>query len=102
MFLDSAEKGRRLFGNTRKKILTCEWGFHVGLGGATDSKRVRSAHPGLIEAVEALSRQLPPAEVAAADSLEERAGIKAFCVLTFAWIREKNVTNTGSFSCVRV
>ena len=61
----------------------------------------RSAPPDLIEAVDALSRQLPPAEVAAADSLEERAGIKAFCVLTFAWIREKNVTNAGSFSCVR-
>ena len=40
MFLDSAEKGRRLFGNTRKKILTCEWDFHEGSGGATDSKRV--------------------------------------------------------------
>ena len=40
MFLDSVEKGRRLFGNTRKKVLICEWDFHEGLGGATDSKRV--------------------------------------------------------------
>ena len=40
MFLDSAEKRRRLFGNTRKNILICEWDFHEGLGGATDSKRV--------------------------------------------------------------
>ena len=40
MFLDSAEKGRRLFGNTKKNILTCEWDFHEGLGGAIDSKQV--------------------------------------------------------------
>ena len=44
----------------------------------------RSAPPGLIGAMEALSTHLSSAQVTFAGSLEERAGINAFCVLTFA------------------